>query len=240
MQSTTRLTKWFGVLSHEPSYIPPRNPTEPFDDLEVTETVFLVEADQRARRSMSWILGEAGLDVVPYLSGEDFLSGLTSDVPGCLLVNLHLPGMSGVSVIEELGRRGMTMPTILISGRRDTQVAIEAFRSGAFDVIGDDFDFALLERVERALGADTRRRQRDLARTELRARLNALTPRERQVVELVAHGQANKVIAYDLRISERTVEVHRAKAMRKIGAGSAADLVRIVLLAGTPGDVMRH
>lgn len=199
-------------------------------------TVFVVEPDAGAQRSLSWILRSAGFDVVEYRCGEDFLASLGDDSPGCLLVNLRLPGMSGVAVLEELGRRGLAMPVILLTGYGEAMAAVEAFRSGAFDVVDEGFDLAVIERVRRALGADSRRRQRSLARAELRARLSMLTERERQVAELIAQGHANKVIAYDLGISERTVECHRSRVMQKIGARSVVDLVRLVLLAADPDD----
>lgn len=197
-------------------------------------TVFVVEAETKSQRSLSWVLRSAGLDVVDYASGEDFLANFDDETTGCLLVNLRLPGMSGVAVLEELGRRGATIPVILLTGYGESMAAVEAFRSGAFDVVDEAFDVALVERVQRALGAEARRRQRTLARAEMRARLAGLTVREREIAELVAKGCANKVVAYDLGISERTVECHRAKIMQKIGARSVVDLVRVVLLATDP------
>jgi len=203
---------------------------------ELPATVFVVEPEAKSQRSLSWILRAAGLDVVDYSNGEDFLASFDDETTGCLLVNLRLPGMSGVAVLEELGRRGATIPVILLTGYGESMAAVEAFRSGAFDVVDEAFDVALVERVHRALGAEARRRQRTLARTEMRARLAALTARERQIAELVAQGCANKVVAYDLGISERTVECHRAKIMQKVGARSVVDLVRVVLLAADPED----
>ncbi len=232
MQTTMGLTRWFGAAERGSEHPMTQAVTEVLDEGEgVTSTVFVVEPDPGAQTSLSWILRAADFDVVAYQCGEDFLASLTDDMPGCLLVNLRLPGMSGVAVLEELGRRGITMPVILLTGYGEAMAAVEAFRSGAFDVVDEGFDLAVVERVRRALGVETRRRQRNLARAELRARLNALTPREMEIAELIAKGHANKVVAYDLGISERTVECHRAKIMHKIGARSVVDLVRIVLLA---------
>lgn len=204
------------------------------DEGEVPSTVFVVEAEPQSQRSLSWVLRAAGFDVVDFRSGEDFLAAFDDVGAGCLLVNLKLPGMSGVTVLEELGRRGVTMPVILMTGYGESMAAVEAFRSGAFDVVDEAFDMALVEQVRRALGADARRRQRNMARAEMRARLNSLTAREREIAELLAQGCANKVIAYDLGISERTVECHRARIMQKLGARSVADLVRVVLVATDP------
>ncbi len=194
-------------------------------------TVFVIEPDPGSNRSLAWIFRSAGLDVYEYRSGEDFLDSFDGDPAGCLLVNLELPGMSGVAVLEELARRGVTMPVILFTGYGKGMVAVEAFRSGAFDVVDKAFDLAVVERVRQALSIDARRRQRRMAKVELRARLERLTPREREVADLVVSGNANKVIAYDLEISERTVECHRSHIMRKLGVKTAAEVVRIVVLA---------
>ncbi len=194
--------------------------------------VFVVEPDSGARRSLGWIFRSEGFEVVEFPNGEDLLEGLESDTAGCLLVNLRLPGMSGVALLEELGRRGIAMPVILLTGYGEAMAAVEAFRSGAFDVVGQAFDIAVVEKVRKALGVDAQRRQRRMAQAELRARLARLTSRERQIAGLIAKGHANKVIAYDLGISERTVECHRARIMHKVQAKTAAELVRIVLLAG--------
>ena len=208
------------------------------NDEEQAMTVFVVESQPQSQRSLTWILRSAGFDVVDYRSGEDFLAGFDGDTAGCLLVNLRLPGMSGVAVLEELGRRGVVIPVILMTGYGEAIAAVEAFRSGAFDVVDEAFDMALIERVRHALGADVRRRQRSLARAEMRARLSSLTAREREIADLLTKGCANKVIAYDLGISERTVECHRARIMQKIGARSVVDLVRVVLVAADLDDAI--
>ncbi len=199
-------------------------------------TVYVIEPDSGVMRSISWIFQSAGFDVCEFRRGEDLFEVLTSEVVGCVLVNLNLPGMSGVAVLEELGRRGVTMPVILLTGYGEPVAAIEAFRAGALDVVDKPFDTALLERVRRALSAEVRRTQRRLAQAELRARLSNLTDREREIAELIARGDANKVIAYDLGISERTVECHRARVMQKLDVKTVVELVRIVLLAGESDD----
>lgn len=212
-----------------------RGQTDDMDACDKTPTtVFVVEPQPQSQRSLSWVLRSADFDVVDFRNGEDFLDSVDERTAGCVLINFRLPDLSGVAVLEELGRRGIAIPVILMTGYGESAAAVEAFRSGAFDVIDEAFDAALVERVRRALTVDVRRRQRMLARAEMRARLSHLTMRERQIAGLLAQGCANKVIAYDLGISERTVECHRAKIMQKTGARSVADLVRVVLLAVDP------
>ena len=192
--------------------------------------VHVVEADLKVRRSICWILRAEGYDVRDFSSGEEFLSSLDMTSPSCLLVNLQLRGMSGVALLEELSRRHFQMPVILLSGYGEPMAAIEAFRSGAFDVVGEGFDVAVIERVRSALASDARRRWRMSVREGVRGLLSTLSERESQILDLIVRGHANKVIACDLELSERTIECHRASLMTKLQAKTVVDLVRIVML----------
>ncbi len=193
--------------------------------------VHVIEPNPVAQKSISWIFRSVGFDVCDYRRGRDFLESLDPNESGCIVVNMQLPDMSGVALLEELGRRGVRMPVILLTGYGEPIAAIEAFRVGAYDVVGKPFDLALVERVGCALREDARRRQSRMARADHRARLDLLTDREKEIAELVTRGDANKVIAYDLGISERTVECHRSHIMQKLGAKTLVDLVKVVVLA---------
>jgi FixJ family two-component response regulator len=147
-----------------------------------------------------------------------------------------MPGMSGIELQGELNRRGAIIPVIFISGHGDIPMAVEAIQHGAFDFLPKPFgDQDLLDRVQRALVTDAENRKLLAQREVLRARLESLTPREREVLLLVTQGKANKVMAGDLGVSQRTVEIHRARVMEKMGANSLAQLVRMTIdLEGTP------
>jgi FixJ family two-component response regulator len=144
-----------------------------------------------------------------------------------------MPGMSGLELQEELNRRGAIIPVIFISGHADVPMAVEAIQHGAFDFLQKPFsDQDLIDRIQRALAADADNRQTLAQRDELRRRYDSLTPREQEVLVLVTDGRANKVMAGDLGVSQRTIEIHRARVMEKMGARSMAQLVRMTLDLG--------
>jgi FixJ family two-component response regulator len=165
-----------------------------------------------------------------HASAQEFLAEWHPDQPGCLVLDVRMPGMSGIELQAELNRRGAILPVIFISGHGDIPMAVEAIQHGAFDFLPKPFsDQDLLDRVQRALALDADNRRLLAQRELLRARHESLTPREREVLTLVTQGKPNKVMAGDLGVSQRTVEIHRARVMEKMGANSLAQLVRMML-----------
>jgi FixJ family two-component response regulator len=195
--------------------------------------VHVVDDDAAVRDGLKWLIEGEGLLVQTHASAEDFLGGLVPEQPGCALVDLRMPGMSGLDLQQALARRGVALPLVFISAHGDVPLAVTAMRRGAIDFIEKPFnDAALLAAVRRALGTDAQRRGGGEERTAMRARLSTLSPREREVLEAVVAGRANKRIADALGISIKTVEVHRSRVMDKMGAGSIAELVRLVVQHG--------
>ena len=199
-------------------------------------TVFVVDDDDGVRTSLGILLDTAGHRSTPFNSATEFLAQYDPARPGCLLLDMRMPGMSGMDLIQELGRRGAFLPVIFITGHGDVPMAVEAMKNGAFDFLQKPFSPRdLLERIGRALAADAEARQVLSQAGELRRRHASLTPREREVMSLIVAGHANKVIAMDLGLSERTVEIHRARVMEKMATRSVAHLVRMALELEKPG-----
>ena len=198
--------------------------------------VFVVDDDDAVRNSLRLLLKSAGLPTTAFASAHEFLAGWTADQPGCLVLDVRMPGMSGLEVQEELNRRGAIIPVIFISGHADVPMAVEAIQHGAFDFLQKPFsDQDLIDRIQRALAADADNRRALQQLDELRTRYASLTPREQEVLVLVTDGRANKVMAGDLGVSQRTIEIHRARVMEKMGARSVAQLVRMTLDLGIGG-----
>lgn len=193
-------------------------------------SVLIVDDDDAVRSSLRLLLKSVGLPAIAYASATDFLSAWQPEQPGCLVLDVRMPGMSGLELQHELNRRGAIIPVIFITGHADIPMAVEAIQHGAFDFLQKPFrDQDLIDRVQRALTTDAQQR-RELAKREvIRERFDSLTPREREVLTLVTRGKANKVMAGDLGVSQRTVEIHRARVMEKMGAASLAQLVRMML-----------
>ena len=193
-------------------------------------SVFVVDDDDAVRNSLRLLLKSVGLPTVAFASAREFLDSWHPGQPGCLVLDVRMPGMSGLELQEELNRRGAIIPVIFISGHGDIPMAVEAIQHGAFDFLQKPFrDQDLIDRVQRALAADHANRQSLAQRDVLRQRYGSLTPREQEVLVLVTKGKANKVMAGDLDISQRTVEIHRARVMEKMGAQSLAQLVRMAM-----------
>jgi FixJ family two-component response regulator len=196
-------------------------------------TVFVVDDDAAVRDSLRLLLKSLGMPAVTHASAEEFLAGYDDDQPGCVVLDVRMPGMSGPQLQDELNRRGALIPVIFITGHGDVPMAVEAMRHGAADFLQKPFsDRDLVDRIRLALAVDRRNREAIGAKDEVRARIAALTPRERQVLDLVTQGKPNKVIAGDLGASQRTIEIHRARVMEKMGATSVAQLVRMAIVAG--------
>lgn len=195
--------------------------------------VFVVDDDDAVRNSLRLLLKSAGQPTTAFASAQEFLAGWTTEQPGCLVLDVRMPGMSGLELQEELNRRGAIIPVIFVSGHADVPMAVEAIQHGAFDFLQKPFsDQDLIDRIQRALAADADNRQALSQLDELRKRYATLTPREQEVLVLVTDGRANKVMAGDLGVSQRTIEIHRARVMEKMGARSVAQLVRMTLDLG--------
>lgn len=193
-------------------------------------TVFVVDDDEGARNSLRFLLKSVGLPAVAFNSAQDFLAAYEPSQAGCLVLDVRMPGMSGLELQQELNRRGAVIPVIFVTGHGDVPMAVEAVQHGAFDFVQKPYrEQELLDRIQRALARDRENRQALQERDRIRARLAALTPREHEVMKLMTLGKPNKVMAAELGLSQRTVEIHRAHVMEKSGAASVAQLVRMVL-----------
>lgn len=195
--------------------------------------VFVIDDDDAVRGSLKMLFKSVNLPVTVYASAQEFLPNYLPDQPGCLVVDVRMPGMSGLELQQHLNIRGAMIPVIFITGHGDISMAVEAMQHGAFDFLPKPFrDQDLLDRVQRALEKDSANR-RSIGQSEsLRERFDSLTPREREVLGLVTSGKPNKVVAADLGVSQRTVEIHRARVMEKMQADSLAQLVRMTLEIG--------
>jgi FixJ family two-component response regulator len=196
-------------------------------------TVFVIDDDEAVRNSLRLLLKSVGLPVRSFASAQEFLPAYDAHQPGCLVLDIRMPGMSGLELQQQLNLQGATIPVIFITGHGDIPMAVEAMQHGAFDFLQKPFrDQDLLDRVQRALERDRSTRTQLKATDQIRERLESLTPREREVLELVTAGKPNKVMAGDLGVSQRTIEIHRARVMEKMQAGSLAQLVRMMMDMG--------
>src|SRR5262245_36581820 len=195
-------------------------------------TVFVVDDDQVVREAVRTLVGSVGLAVEAFATGQEFLAAQNgTGRAGCIVCDVRLQGMSGLDLQQELVARRITIPMIMITGYADVSTAVRAMRAGAIDFIEKPFNRqVLLDRVHEAIELDRKVRLLDMQRRSVGVRVARLTPREREVMALVVAGKANKVIAMDLGLCEKTVEVHRAHVMRKMEAESLAELVRLNVL----------
>jgi FixJ family two-component response regulator len=198
--------------------------------------VYVIDDDDGMRSALSLLLSTVGYKTLVFASPSDFLAHFDPDIHGCLVLDIRMPGMSGLELQQHLNRTGSMLPVIFITGHGDVPMAVQAMKEGAFEFIQKPFrDQDLLDRINHALQQDAESRHNLARRADVVRRLETLTPRERQVMDMVVDGSANKVIAIDLNLSERTVEIHRAKVMEKMGARSVAHLVKLHLsLRGEP------
>jgi len=201
-------------------------------------TVFVVDDDDAVRRFLTGLIRSIDLTVEDYASAKDFLDAYEPGRPGCLLLDVRMPGMSGLELQRELAERSIELPVVILTGHGNVPVAVQAMKAGAVDFIEKPFNNELLlDRIQtavaRSLVSDSEREEHDKALH----RFNTLTPRERQVFEQVIDGETNKSIAHRFTISEKTVEIHRASVMRKMRAKSLASLVQMaVSLRTTRGN----
>ena len=193
-------------------------------------TVFVVDDDEGVRNSLRFLLKSVGLATRALASASEFLETYKPNQPGCLVLDVRMPGMSGLELQQQLNLRGAVIPVIFITGHGDIPMAVEAMQQGAFDFLQKPFrDQDLIDRIQRALERDARSRSALDEHVRIRARLDSLTPREREVMALMTRGKPNKIMAAELGVSQRTVEIHRARVMEKSGAASLAQLVRMVM-----------
>ena len=190
--------------------------------------VFVVDDDPSMRRSLDTLLRSVGLDVQLFSSAQEFMPAKRPDAPGCLVLDVRLPGMSGLTFQEELAKTGIALPVIFVTGHGDVPMTVRAMKAGAVEFLTKPFDDqVLLDAVQAAIERDRARREQAAGLAALQARYDELTAREKEVMKLVVAGRVNKQIAAALGLSVVTVKVHRGQVMRKMLAKSVAELVRM-------------
>jgi two-component system response regulator FixJ len=193
--------------------------------------VHLIDDDEAVRQALAFLLATAGHAVRVYDSAESFLQVAHIAQPGCIVSDVRMPGLDGIALLRKLKEIGITLPVVIMTGHADVPLAVEAMKGGAVDFIEKPFDDeVLLSAIRLALSHHGETGQRDAEQARIRAGIDALSGRERQVLDGLVAGHPNKTIAYDLALSPRTVEVHRANVMIKMGASSLSDLVRMALI----------
>lgn len=192
--------------------------------------VHVVDDDAAIRESLRWLLEGEGLVVMTYASAEEFLTTFSDEQPGCAIIDLRMPGMSGLELQEVLARRHIRLPLVFVTAHGDVSLAVKAMRRGAVDFVEKPFtDAHLVEAVRRGLGVHARHPGGEDDPGVVRTRAAGLSPRERDVLAAVVEGKSSKAIANELNIAIKTVEAHRARIMAKLGAPSLAGLVRLVV-----------
>jgi len=192
-----------------------------------TPAVFIVDDDEAVRDSLAMLVESAGMKAETFASSREFLAKSAYPQPACVLLDVHMPEMSGLQLQDELARRAIRLPVVVMTGQADVPLAVRAMKAGAVDFLEKPFtDELLLDTIKRALAAPAK------ADPAIGKRIAELTPREHDVLLQMVAGNPNKVTAYNLGISPRTVEIHRARVMDKMGAKSLSELVRMALAAG--------
>ena len=203
--------------------------------------IHLVDDDDAVRHSASFMLRHAGFTVKTYTDGVAFLDVVDAAQIGCILLDVQMPRMDGLEVQEQLNARGVAMPVIVLTGHGDVSVAVKAMKAGAVDFVEKPYEkHVLVEALNRAFARLDERSQRDLLVDEAKGRIERLTPREHDVLVGLVEGQTNKAIADSLNISPRTVEIHRANLMEKLGATSLSAVLRIAFASGVGFDDARR
>jgi len=201
--------------------------------------VYVVDDDESIRTLWRWLMESNGIAVSTFATAADFIESYRSGTPGCLVLDLKLPGMSGLELQEYLNRRDIEIPIVFVTGYGDVPAAVSALKGGAIDFIQKPFSYKdVLSVIEKAFARDAEIREKKSRQSVIAARLAALTEREREVLQRIIEGKPNKIIAAELDISVKTIEFHRAKLMEKTGVTSVAELVQLALgfsLVETPG-----
>ncbi len=196
--------------------------------------VHVVDDDVAVRKSLAFLLASEGLPVRLHETASSFLDDASNVESGCIVTDVRMPGIDGIELIRRLRARGIALPVIVMTGHADVPMAVEAMKEGAVDFLEKPFgDEAFLGAVRSALDRQEKNSQQGTQIAEIQGRFEALSERERQVLDGLVAGKANKVIAYDLGISPRTVEIYRANVMAKMQAKSLSELVRLALLIET-------
>ena len=199
--------------------------------------VFIIDDDEAVRLSTEMLIRSMGLRAETFASAAEFLDDFDPQQPGCLILDIRMPGMSGLELQEHLVEQKVSVPIIFVTGHGEVPMAVKAMKAGAVDFMQKPFrDQELIDRVHSALEDDAKARAKAADIQAINAKIQALTARETEVMHLVVDGKANKEIAFDLGLSPRTVEIHRARVMSKTGAGSLAELVRMVLASRGGAD----
>jgi FixJ family two-component response regulator len=203
--------------------------------------VFVVDDDASMRQALARLLQSVQLRVEVFASPQEFLQSERPNVPSCLVLDVRLPGLSGLDFQAELARADVRIPIVFITGHGDIPMSVRAMKAGAVDFLAKPFrDQDLLDAVTAAIQRDQKRREHENAMTDLRAHFSSLTPREREIMALVASGLMSKQIAAEVGLSEITVKVHRSHLMKKMGARSVADLVRMAEALGVTPTKSQH
>jgi len=199
-------------------------------------TVFVVDDDQAMRNSLKWLIESVGVQVESFSSADDFLAQYHPGRAGCLVLDVRMPGMSGLDLQEYLLQKNIRIPVVIITGHGDVPMAVRAMKGGAVDFIEKPFnDEVLLDAIRRAIAFEEQQRSHHSEHLQIQERLAHLTPREHEVMVMVTEGKSNKEIANSLGVSAKTIEAHRARVMEKMQAGSLAELVRMVLAVHSNG-----
>jgi two-component system response regulator FixJ len=198
-----------------------------------TATVYIIDDDRMARESLKGLIESAGLPVQVYESGLNFLDQVDTSMSGCVLLDVRMPDINGMELYAKLKQRDILLPVIIVTGHADVAMAVRAMKAGAYDFIEKPYNDALmLERVQNAITYDRDNRRNQQRVATIKACADQLTPREQEVMRYVLNSTQNKVIAAELGISIKTVELHRANLMAKMQARTSTELVRLALIAG--------
>lgn len=194
-----------------------------------TPQAYLVDDDEAIRDALSWLLQSRGIPCRTFASAEEFLTAWTANLAGCIVLDMRMSGMSGLDCFDRLREQNSTLPVIFLTGHGDVPLAVATLKKGAFDFFEKPLnDNELATRIQEAMALDARQREANATVDSLKARLSSLTTRERQIMELVLAGKFNKVIADELNISMRTVEVHRANLFDKMQVKTAVELANLL------------
>lgn len=195
--------------------------------------VYVVDDDQAVRDSLRWLIESVGLNVTTFSNGQELLENFNEPDISCLVLDVRMPGISGLDLQQRLKNLNSKVPVIIVTGHADVPMAIQAMKAGAFDFIEKPYsDQLLLERIQCAIEQDDCFKKQQAINNEINERIDTLTPREREVMGLVVGGHSNKSIAKELGVSIKTVEVHRGNLMSKMKAQSLSELVRLVMTSG--------
>lgn len=200
--------------------------------IDAEPTVYVVDDDPSFRKSLRWLIESVGLKVATYGSGREFLENCRFETPGCVVLDVRMQGMSGLELQEKLQERNVDLPVIMVTAYGDVPMAVRAMKSGAVDFFEKPFsDQVLLDHIQQAIQNNVRSKQDRAEHIRIKALIGQLTPREREVMDLVVNGLSSKQIAAELNVSFKTIEAHRAKIMKKMQAKSVPNLIRMNLAA---------